>query len=382
MFTRIYIHIPFCRRKCPYCAFFSREAGTADLAGYVDLLLREMTLAAEAAPARQEIDSIYFGGGTPSLLEPHQVGQLIARAGRLFPPAAGAEITLEANPGTLDDRKLAGYRTAGVNRLSLGVQSFSDSMLRALGRIHTAAQARAAYESARRAGFGNIGIDLIHALPGQTPELWQADLRQALRLAPDHLSVYGLTVEEDTPFAAAYPDDSPLLPDDGLAADMFDAAHDLLTGHGYEHYEIANYARPGCRSRHNSGYWRRDGCLGLGAGAHSFLKDSPYGSRGSNRPDLAAYAGALDTGNLPRQETLPLTREDAIAEYLFLGLRLADGVTFREFAAQFGSSLDELFAGELADLTAKGLLLRDAAGIRLSRRGMLLSNQVFHRFLP
>ena len=289
MFTRLYIHIPYCRQKCPYCAFFSQEHTDGDLTRYAGLLQQEMRLAAESRSPQHRLDSIYFGGGTPSLLDPRQVAELIQQAGHLFGLADDAEVTLEANPGTVDFQKLSGFRQAGVNRLSLGTQSFDDRMLKELGRIHTAQQAREAFAAARQAGFDNIGIDLIHALPGQTSALWLAELRQALQLAPEHLSIYGLTIEEGTPFAARYDSDSPLLPDQDLAAGMFEVADDLLTAEGYEHYEIANYALPGFRSRHNSGYWQRDGYLGLGAGAHSLLRDSAYGTRFSNVADLDEY---------------------------------------------------------------------------------------------
>jgi oxygen-independent coproporphyrinogen-3 oxidase len=382
MFTRLYIHIPYCRQKCPYCAFFSTEAAPGDLARYVGLLQQEMSLAAEAAAPYHRLDSVYFGGGTPSLLTPQQVAELIQQAEKLFGLAAGAEVTLEANPGTVDFQRLAGFRQAGVNRLSLGIQSFGDRMLGTLGRIHTAQQAQEAFSAARRAGFENIGIDLIHALPGQTAALWLAELRQAVHLAPEHLSIYGLTIEEDTPFAAKYDGDSSLLPDEELAAEMFESAEDFLEGHGYEHYEIANYARPGFRSRHNCGYWKRDGYLGLGAAAHSFLRDSGYGTRFSNAADLDDYRTALQDGTLPRRDTLSLTSADAMAEFLFLGLRMAEGVQLSDFEREFGAGLTDTFGQEIAALLGQGLLTEDTSAIRLTRRGMLLSNQVFQRFLP
>lgn len=381
MFTRLYLHIPFCRRKCPYCAFVSQESAN-EPDGYPDHLLEEMRRAAEEGGSLRPLESIYFGGGTPSLLPPGQVARLIARAGEIFGLAATAEITLEANPGTVDPERLAGFRDAGVNRLSLGIQSFDNHMLATLGRIHTAEQAREAFLAARHAGFANIGIDLIHALPGQTPEMWRDDLEQALRLAPEHLSVYGLTLEEGTPFAGRYRDDDPLLPDEDLAADMFEAADDLLVANDYEHYEIANYARPGFRSRHNSGYWHRDGYLGLGAGAHSFLRDTAYGTRFGNVADLAEYTDAIGRGILPRRDINALTREDAMAEAMFLGLRLAEGVSFDTFEREFGVSPKTVYGREFDDLSAIGLVEMDDMGVHLTRRGRLLSNQVFGRFLP
>ena len=328
------------------------------------------------------MDSIYFGGGTPSLMDSHLIARLIEQADRTFGLASHAEITLEANPGTVDYRRLSEFRQAGVNRLSLGIQSFDDHMLKVLGRIHSAHQACEAVAAARQAGFDNIGIDLINSLPGQTEEMWRADLEHALQLGPDHLSIYGLTIEDDTGFAAQYAENSPLLPDEELAAEMFETADDLLVSHGYEHYEIANYARPGFRSRHNSGYWHRDGYLGLGAGAHSYLKDIGYGTRFSNVADLDEYINALHKAERPHRDIMQLSREDAMAEHMFLGLRMSDGVSFETFESTFGIKLNDVFSRELENLQFQQLLTMDEIAIRLTRRGMLLSNQVFQQFLP
>jgi oxygen-independent coproporphyrinogen-3 oxidase len=340
-----------------------------------------MGLAAQAFRAERPLKSVYFGGGTPSLLDPRQVARLLQQAETLFGLGREAEITLEANPGTVDLERLAAFRAAGVNRLSIGVQSFHDPLLTILGRIHSATEAKEAFQAARDAGFANIGIDLIHALPDQTLPMWRHELEQALALAPEHISVYGLTVEEGTPFAARYGEDSPLLPDEDLAAAMFDEADDLLTAAGYEHYEIANYALPGRRSDHNSGYWRRDGYLGLGAGAHSFLRTG-YGVRFGNPADLDAYARAVAQGRLPHQDVQTLARQDAMAEFMFLGLRMADGVDKNAFRREFGAGLDEMFGREVSKLTTLELLETAVDRVRLTRRGMLLSNQVFAHFLP
>jgi oxygen-independent coproporphyrinogen-3 oxidase len=382
MFTRLYIHIPFCRKKCPYCAFFSQEHSSKSLDSYTEQLSTEMTLAAKNTSTLHGLDSIYFGGGTPSLMDSRQVTRLIEQAESLFGVAAHAEITLEANPGTVDYRRLTDFRRAGVNRLSLGIQSFDDRMLTTLGRIHTGQDAKDAFAAARRADFKNIGIDLINSLPGQTSKMWLTDLEQALKLAPEHLSVYGLTIEEDTGFAARYAGDSPLLPDEDMAAEMFEAADDLLGIQGYEHYEIANYAQTGFRSCHNSGYWHRDGYLGLGAGAHSYLNDSGYGTRFSNVADLDEYARILSNGTLPRRDSMQLSRGDALAEHMFLGLRMSDGIVFETFKGEFGIELQDIFKKELELLQSQMLLVADTNAIHLTRRGMLLSNLVFRHFLP
>jgi oxygen-independent coproporphyrinogen-3 oxidase len=383
MFSRIYIHIPFCRQKCPYCAFFSQpHFSSNDLVNYSAQICHEIRLAAKTAAASQGVHSVYFGGGTPSLLAPAQISEILHQINISFGLAPNPEITLEANPGTVTLETLAGFRVNGINRLSLGVQSFDDQQLALLGRIHTAQEARTAFAEARRAGFDNIGIDLINSLPGQTIEQWHLQLEQAIQLAPEHISVYGLSIEEGTPFAGRYADASPLLPDDDLSATMFEEADDLLTGHGFEHYEIANYARPGFRSRHNSGYWHRDGYLGLGAGAHSFLKDTKFGTRFGNQADLLEYASKLEIDELPRYDITSLSREDAMAEWMFLGLRMYEGICFDAFEMEFGTTLETEFGHALKTLQHQELLSLDSRAVRLTRRGMLLSNQVFQRFLP
>jgi oxygen-independent coproporphyrinogen III oxidase len=380
MFSRLYIHIPFCQRKCPYCAFVSQQGSPEEIDQFVNLLMSEMRLARQEYSPLQPLDSVFLGGGTPSLLQPNQVGRVLKLADELFGLTDKAEITLETNPGTIDQRKLEGFRLAGVNRLSIGVQSFDDRMLAVLGRIHTMQQADDAVKAARMAGFDNIGIDLIHALPGQTMEMWRDDLRHALELAPEHLSVYGLTIEEDTPFAERYTDDEGI-PGEDLSADMFETADTVLKSAGYEHYEIANYARPGFRARHNSGYWKRDSYLGLGPGAHSFLRSSEYGIRFGNTSDLDEYAAAITRGELPRRDRVELSREDSMAEFMFLGLRMSDGVTSGDFEREFGGTLWEHYGNVLGELVSQGMLTANEQGVRLTRRGMLLSNQVFVRFL-
>ena len=381
MFSRLYVHIPFCREKCHYCAFTSRKPRNNEIEDYHSLLLKELQLVSAGGGVGRSLDSIYFGGGTPSLLPPQHVAQVIEMAAALFSLSPEVEITLEANPGTIDPERLRAFRAAGVNRLSLGVQTFDDALLGCLGRVHDAGQARRAFRAARRAGFDNIGIDLIHALPDQSLSQWQADLRDAIRLSPEHISVYGLTVEEGTPFALLYPEDSPDIPDDDRSAEMFETADSVLPAAGYRHYEIANYAKLGYRSKHNSGYWRRDGYLGLGVAAHSFLRDG-YGFRFSNLESLEDYSRELAAGRLPRRDKHVLTREDAMAEFMFLGLRLAEGVSPESFEREFSFSLQTAYGSVIDELIRIGLLQQEPGALRLTRRGMLLSNQVFARFMP
>lgn len=381
MFNRLYIHIPFCVEKCGYCAFVSASARPGEIESYHELLLREMRLAVEDHESGQPLDSIYFGGGTPSLMQPRQVSRIIDLAAELFSLSPRAEITLEANPGTIGRERLQDFRAAGVNRLSLGVQSFDDVLLRRLGRAHDSAQARHAFREARLAGFDNIGIDLIHGLPGQTLYGWGEELRQALDLSPEHISVYGLTVEEGTPFALRYPEDSTEIPDQDRSAEMFETADTVLVEAGFEHYEIANYARAGYRSRHNSGYWRRDGYLGLGVAAHSLLRRE-HGCRFSNHDTLEEYGRELAACRLPRRDQHLLTLEDAMAEFMFLGLRLADGVLAEDFEREFGLPLCSVYGTVIDELVRTGLLQQERSALRLTRRGLLLSNRVFARFLP
>lgn len=377
----LYIHYPFCLNKCRYCAFNSVADSSCSPEKYVEALLREMELRSRAMTVECTAVTLYFGGGTPSLLAPSLTGRLVEAAARLFSLKADAEITLECNPGTIDRQRLGDFRAAGINRLSLGVQSFDDHMLRLLGRIHTSREAREAFHQARDAGFANLGLDLIHSLPGQTPSMWERELAQAGGLAPEHISVYGLTVEEGTPLAGLERNGKLLLPGEDDYVRMFELTAEVLCAGGFEHYEISNYARPGFRSRHNSGYWKRVPCLGLGAGAHSFLPEPACGIRFANPERIEEYLAALGKGKLPRAEPHILTMKDAMAERMFLGLRMAEGVSLRAFETEFGISFQEAFGPSCVDLFSAGLLeIRDGF-LRLSRSGLLLSNQVFMRFL-
>jgi oxygen-independent coproporphyrinogen-3 oxidase len=373
----LYVHVPFCLRKCGYCAFVSQEPQDGELAEYTELLLREIELRLHTGTP---LTTIYFGGGTPSMLQPAQLARVLGAVAERSGIAEGAEITLEMNPGTAEPAALLGFRRSGINRLSIGVQSFADSMLQHLGRVHSAGQAHQAYRDARSAGFDNISIDLMHSLPGQTLEEWQKELRTAVELEPEHISIYGLSIEEGTRFARIYPEQSPELADEDLAADMFEAAHNYLTAAGYEHYEIANYARPGRRSRHNSGYWQRHGYCGIGVAAHSFVRDG-HGVRFSNSDDLDRYRCALNTGLPERCDEQVLSLREAMAEYLFLGLRLAEGVELAAFAREFGRSFHAEFGAHAASLLAAGLLVEGDGRVKLTVAGMQLSNQVFVRFL-
>lgn len=377
----LYIHFPFCLKKCLYCDFNSLAGSPVTPDDYVAAVVREMELRAARLDRPVTAPTLYFGGGTPSLMEPGLVGRLIEAAVRLFGLTADAEMTIEANPGTLTVGKLAGYRSAGVNRLSLGVQSFSDEMLALLGRVHTAREALDAYAAARDAGFTNIGIDLIHSLPGETPAGWRDDLVRAIDLRPEHVSAYGLTVEEGTPFQLLAQEGRLPLPGEEEGVAMFLETGKFLREAGYEHYEISNFARPGFRSRHNQVYWRRGNCLGFGAGAHSFLRSPGFGVRWRNALSPEAYLEADSRGALVEEELTLLTERDAMAEFFFLGLRMLDGVEPALFRREFGLTVEEAYPGELERLFSEGLIERREGFVRLTGRGVLVANQVFMRFL-
>jgi oxygen-independent coproporphyrinogen-3 oxidase len=381
MQTSLYIHFPFCLKKCLYCDFNSLAGSRITPEEYAALVVREMELRAERLDSPVTAPTLYFGGGTPSLMEPHLVARLIEAAQRLFGLTADAEVTIEANPGTLTAGKLAGYRAAGVNRLSLVVQSFSDEMLVLLGRVHTAREALDSFVAARECGFDNIGIDLIHTLPGETPAGWRDELIRAIDLRPEHISAYGLTVEEGTPFHLMEREGWLHLPDEDAGVAMFRETGEFLEWAGYEHYEISNFALPGFRSRHNQVYWRRDNCLGFGAGAHSFLRAPAFGARWRNALSPESYLRAVASATLPEEELTFLTERDAMAEFFFLGLRMLDGVEPAQFRREFGCTVAEAYPGEVERLIAEGLIECRGGFLRLTGRGLCLANQVFMRFI-
>jgi oxygen-independent coproporphyrinogen-3 oxidase len=336
-----------------------------------------------------QVETVYFGGGTPSLLQPAQIAYVIERC-RAFPFAVTPEITLEANPGTVQGKFFARIRRSGVNRLSLGAQSFNDGCLKLLGRIHSADEVREAFLCARKAGFDNINMDLIYALPGQTMLCWQNTLEEALRLHPEHLSLYSLTLEEGTPLAGTVKAGLLPLPDEDLAADMYLLAEEVLSREGYIHYEISNWAVSGKECRHNLAYWKNTSYLGVGAGAHSFL----FGHRFAVVSSPQEYVEKLSA-----LEHLPLSFlemggkshldfveganvEREMSDTVIMGLRLQEGIDPASFARRFQRDLLPAYRQEIGELVELGLLDADEKGIRLSDRGKLLGNEVFMRFLP
>ena len=381
MQTALYVHFPFCVRKCLYCDFNSRAGSEIPQAAYTDAIVREMELRRDTLPEGTSASTLYLGGGTPSLLEPALLERIINAASRLFSLEPAAEITIEANPGTVNREKLADYRSAGANRLSLGIQSFSEEMLARLGRVHTVHDGLSSFAAAKAAGFANIGIDLIHSLPGQTLEMWRAELASAVALRPEHISAYGLTIEAGTPFHAMERSGELALPEEETAAEMFENTSEQLSEAGYEHYEISNFSLPGFRSRHNQVYWQRGDYLGFGAGAHSFLSSPTFGSRWKNPDTPESYMQSIAYGIAPVEELSILTEQEAMSECLFLGLRVLDGVDGNRFGLEFGRPLGEAYPEEIRALLNEGLLEWRKGHLRLTGKGFILANQVFIRFV-
>ena len=376
----LYAHIPYCVKKCAYCDFVSAPAGKnarAQMADYAAALRAEILREAPPLRARWgDVRTVYLGGGTPTTLPAALLTQILAT----IHEAAGTphECTVEANPGTVDEAYLVRLRTAGANRLSLGVQSFDDRLLHAIGRIHTADEARAAVRAARRAGFTNISLDLMYALPTQTLDDLRASVSEALALAPAHISVYGLIVEEGTPFAAAQAAGRLALPDEDAAEEMYDYLMAELPAHGYRRYEISNFAREGCESRHNVGYWRNVPYLGVGAAAHGYIDDVRWG----NEPDTENYIHAIRAGAPVRTpEDAERTQENAMEEYAFLALRTAEGIDAADFYRTFGIDIDCVYRAVIEHYEAQGLLQRAQGHIALTAAGMKRGNEVFAAFL-
>ena len=371
----LYVHIPWCLKKCPYCDFNSHERrGEIPQARYVDALLADLELALPGIWGRR-VHTVFFGGGTPSLFAPEAIDRILAGVRSRVPLAPDAEITLEANPGTFERARFAGFRAAGINRLSVGVQSFEPKFLHALGRVHDADEARAAAAAAIEI-FGNVNLDLMYALPGQTPADAQSDLAQALRFSPPHLSFYHLTIEPNTLFHR-YP---PSLPDDETAADIEDAIAATLGAAGYLHYETSAYARPGHECRHNLNYWRFGDYLGIGAGAHSKLSFPERVVRQVRHKQPRQYMEEVERGS-PLAEDRTVERGEIGFEFMLNALRLTDGVPVALFAERTGFALTLVQKG-LDEAERRGLIERDHQRMRPTPLGQRFLNDLQAIFLP
>jgi len=380
----LYIHIPYCQSKCPYCDFNSYAALAWPEADYIRALVAEMTHRSTISPwAGQCIKTIFFGGGTPSLFAPDSIGSVIEASDRLFGIDPGAEITLEANPGTVNGPKLLDFRKAGVNRLSFGAQSFDSGILSFLGRIHTANETRAAARLAHRAGFERLNLDLIFAVPGQQLEHVRKDIAEAAALAPDHISAYNLTFEEGTAFYTEMKRGRirPLATDEQAA--MYDLVRSELPRRGYPMYEISNYAPPGHEARHNLSYWRAESYLGLGAGAHSCALNEVAcnAHRWWNQRLPGRYMAGVSAEGIAEAGSEVSEKPTLEGEFVFLNLRLRKGFHLPEFAQRFGESFYARFGSVADTLVEGGLLVREQGRVFLTDRGLEIADSVFAEFL-
>jgi oxygen-independent coproporphyrinogen-3 oxidase len=371
--TGIYIHVPFCVKKCCYCDFYS----ITDLSlrrDFIDALIREIEMAPDPGPA----DSLYIGGGTPSVLDPAEIERVVAAVLERFSFNPDSEITLEVNPGTVDQEKLPGFKAAGINRLNIGVQSFNKEALAFLGRIHTAEESTRVVEAARTAGFDNLGLDLIYGLPGQTAEELYRDLEKAADFNPEHLSCYLLTYEKGTPLDRERERGLVQPLSESRAADFFLMTRGLLENLGYAQYEIASFARSErYRSRHNRKYWTFAPYIGLGPAAHSFLEPKRYWNHG----DLGEYLADLENGRLPVEAKEILDESQQMIEAIYLGLRQTRGILVPDFNKRFTVEFETLFEPVLSDPGLKKLLEMRADFCRLTPQGMLVMDSIVARLV-
>jgi oxygen-independent coproporphyrinogen-3 oxidase len=384
----VYVHVPFCQRVCPYCDFAVvgvRRLSAEQEARYVRALLAELARRREDFGGRA-LASLYLGGGTPSLLAPESVAGIVEAVRAVFPARGWAETTLEVNPGTLERERLSGFRAAGVNRVSIGVQSFDDTTLRRLGRAHRAAEAHRTLAAAREAGFEAISLDLVFAAPGQDLAGFERDLEEALAFGPEHVSTYELSIEPGTPFATAAERNQLQRAAEEEVVAMVETAEARLEASGFERYELSNFARPGFAAVHNRRYWERRPVLGLGVGAFSTdpaREGAPFGVRRANARDLnryleAALAGRSAEAEPPEVLDAPTARGEAV----FLALRSAAGLDARRFASEFGRPPRGFWQEAIAELIARGWLEERLGGdLRLTRRGRLLADGVFEYFV-
>ena len=370
MASSIYIHIPFCATKCYYCAFNTYTFHKEQAKAYLTALRTEMEL---YAPDTDPLQTIFIGGGTPSILSANALTQLFTDVHEHFQITPDAEITVECNPGTVDIEKLRVMRDNGVNRLSFGLQAMQDETLKQLGRIHTVDEFLESYRLARESGFKNINIDLIFALPDQAMTAWQHTLNEVISLNPDHISAYNLVMEEATPFYEWWQAGELHLPSEDTEADMFQYTIETLIAHGYEHYEICNFARPDRYARHNLVYWNNQPCIGLGAGACGYIN----GVRYSNIRGIAPYINKLSKRNKPIANTERLTGNAEKAETLMLALRKREGISLENYKNRFGEDIEVAFGEPLKKWIDLQLLERTATHLQLTDRGHLLANEVF-----
>ena len=377
----LYIHIPFCIRKCAYCDFLSGPADDKTIECYVGKLMEEIqahgasNLACEAM-----VTTVFLGGGTPSVLSGSQMKRIMESVRTHFSIAEDAEISMEANPGTVTKEKLDAYREAGINRISFGLQSANNEELKLLGRIHTYEEFLESYRLARECGFENINVDLISAIPGQTMESWEESIKKVMALEPEHISAYSLIIEEGTPFFKIYGEGAEgeyLLPSEEDEREMYRRTEELLEEAGYHRYEISNYTKQGRECRHNLGYWERKNYLGIGLGASSLIDNVRY----KNTECLEDYIQwSCDLNKIQKDREI-LSKAEQMEEFIFLGLRKMEGISLKEFENAFGQTLQECYGKNIRRMIEKELLVMDEEGLKLTRAGINISNYVFVELL-
>ena len=368
----IYLHIPFCRSRCSYCDFATDVYKNGEtVERYVSALIKEI----ENFPVKETVDTIYFGGGTPSLLTPKQLEKILDAVRRKFSVQSDSEITMEMNPATMTLATVREYRNLGVNRASFGAQTFDDAELKRLGRRHTAQDVRETIELLRSADFENVSFDLIAGLPRQTLKDWRRNLDEALKLKPEHLSLYLLEIHESTPLAEQIRVGRQPMPDEDLSAEMYELMLEKVSEKGYEQYEISNFCRPNFRSKHNSKYWTLDAVFGFGCSAHSF---DGQAKRWANERDTLKYVETIEKSLSPIVEEIEI---DQKSEYVFLGLRLSEGIDLGEYKAKFGADLTDEYAEDLKRFEEAELIEISENHLKLTNKGYLFSNEVFSVFV-
>jgi len=373
----LYLHFPFCISKCPYCDFNSYQLKEDNqISSYISALYQEITAYSQKLK-KSNIKTIYMGGGTPTILSSVQIYNILEFCKDKFTIDKNAEITIEANPGTLDGEKIKLLIESGINRLSLGAQSFNNLFLKKLGRIHDTQDIIDSYFLAREMGFDNINIDIMFALPDQTTEDFQATLKKAVSLKPDHLSLYNLTIKPGTEYYENYKRNTLKLPSEDEEFDMYNWAINFLKENNFEHYEIANFAHPHKRSLHNLIYWQNQPYLGIGAGAYSFIR----GYRYMNYENPERYIKEIMSGKLPIDHGEKLSLRKRMIETIILGLRTKDGVSYKKYKTRFGINLNDIFSKQIDKLVNLGLLKKDDCKIKLTKRGIFLANTAFREFV-
>jgi oxygen-independent coproporphyrinogen-3 oxidase len=373
----IYFHIPFCQSRCNYCHFVKQPWHKETADRYTEMLIRELKMFSAARMNKYPVNSIYFGGGTPSLLPAEHIVEILSACRSLFPVSADCEISLEANPGTLSEDKLKIYRQTGVNRISLGAQSFDDGELASINRNHTSGIIEKSFRLLRENGFDNINLDMMLGLPNQTMPTWMNNLEKLVVLAPDHVSVYMLDLDDKCELASMVEQGVTQIPSEDLVSDLYLTTIEYLAAHSCAQYEISNFAVRDRACRHNLKYWRREPVYGFGLGSHSF----DGSSRWANYSDLQKYFETIESGRNPVEWCEPVDDLHALAEELFLGLRLNRGVDWKQLQNLFGSARIQKYEDWLRQISEQGLLEWKDSSIRLTPLGMLLSNEIFQKFV-